>query len=137
MIKQNHYEDFLTSTRLDRAFGREHGRERYREHTRGHGRDHSGENSREHGRGHARGLGHHHGRRGFRRGGLGFTGDFAGGDYPGGRKLDAIDIQLVILALLAEQPAHGYELIKSLRRTFGRILCAEPRRDLSRADLPA
>ena len=124
MIKQNHYENFLTSTRLDRAFGREHGRERYREHTRGH--DHSGENSREHGRGHARGLGHHHGRRGFRRGGPGFMGDFAGGDFPGGRKLDAIDIQLVILALLAEQPAHGYELIKSLEERSGGFYTPSP-----------
>src|SRR5580658_3783641 len=117
MIRQNHYENFLSSTRLDRAFGPEHGRERYREHTRGH--DHSGEDSREHGRGHARGLGHHHGRRGFRRGGPGFMGDFAVGDFPGGRKLDTIDIQLVILALLAEQPAHGYELIKTVEGRAG------------------
>ena len=58
--------------------------------------------------------GRYHGRRGFRRGGPGFIGDFAGGDFPGGRKLGAIDIQLVILALLAEHPAHGYELIKML-----------------------
>ena len=46
-------------------------------------------------------------------------GDFAGGDFPGGRKLDAIDIQLVILALLAEQPAHGYELIKTVEERSG------------------
>jgi len=31
---------------------------------------------------------------------------------PGGRKLSAADLQLTILALLAERPAHGYELIK-------------------------
>jgi DNA-binding PadR family transcriptional regulator len=126
MTRQNHYENLLTSKRLDRAFAREHGREGYREHTRGHGRDHSGENSREHGRGDARGLGHHHGRRGFRRGGPGFMGDFAGGDFPGGRKLDAIDIQLVILALLAEQPAHGYELIKTLEERSGGFYTPSP-----------
>jgi DNA-binding PadR family transcriptional regulator/predicted O-methyltransferase YrrM len=31
-----------------------------------------------------------------------------------GRKLSASDLQLVLLALLSEKPAHGYELIKSL-----------------------
>src|SRR5271168_5088787 len=106
MFRQNHFEDFLTSTRFDRSFGREHGRERDREH--------------------ARGLGRHHGRRGFRRGGPGFMGDFAGGDFPGGRKLDAIDIQLVILALLAEQPAHGYELIKTLEERSGGFYTPSP-----------
>jgi DNA-binding PadR family transcriptional regulator len=130
MIKQNHYENFLTSTRLDRAFGREHGRERYREYARGHGREHCGEPDREpdreHGREHARGHGRHHGRRGFRRGSPGFMGDFAGGDFPGGRKLDAIDIQLVILALLAEQPAHGYELIKTLEERSGGFYTPSP-----------
>ena len=36
----------------------------------------------------------------------------AGGDFPGARRLSSQDLQLVILALLAEKPAHGYELIK-------------------------
>ena len=31
-----------------------------------------------------------------------------------GRKLSASDLQLILLALLASKPAHGYELIKSL-----------------------
>jgi DNA-binding PadR family transcriptional regulator len=53
-------------------------------------------------------------------------GDFAGGDFPGGRKLDAIDIQLVILTLLAEQPAHGYELIKSLEERSGGFYTPSP-----------
>ena len=53
-------------------------------------------------------------------------GDFAGGDFPGGRKLDAIDIQLVILALLAEQPAHGYELIKTLEERSGGFYTPSP-----------
>jgi DNA-binding PadR family transcriptional regulator len=33
------------------------------------------------------------------------------------RKLGAADLQLVILALLAEQPRHGYEIIKALEQT--------------------
>src|SRR3984893_13165083 len=127
MFKQNHFEDFLTSTRFDRSFGREHGRELNREHARGHGREHSREHDSEHGREHPRGHGLHHGRRGFRRGGPGFMGDFAGGDFPGGRKRDAIDIQLVILALLAERPAHGYELIKTLEERSGGFYTPSPR----------
>lgn len=71
-------------------------------------------------------YGRHHGRRGFRRGGPGFMGDFAGSDFPGGRKLDAIDIQLVILALLAEHPAHGYELIKTLEERSGGFYTPSP-----------
>jgi DNA-binding PadR family transcriptional regulator len=53
-------------------------------------------------------------------------GGFAGGDFPGGRKLDAIDIQLVILALLAERPAHGYELIKTLEERSGGFYTPSP-----------
>jgi DNA-binding PadR family transcriptional regulator len=36
------------------------------------------------------------------------------GDMPGGRKLGSDDLQLVILILLAEKSAHGYELIKAI-----------------------
>jgi DNA-binding PadR family transcriptional regulator len=36
------------------------------------------------------------------------------GDLPGGRKLSSDDLQLVILTLLAEKPAHGYELMKAI-----------------------
>src|SRR5215472_5231350 len=56
-----------------------------------------------HGRGHR-----------FGRGGHGFFGRGAGGDFPGSRRLGSQDLQLVILALLEKQPAHGYELIKSI-----------------------
>jgi DNA-binding PadR family transcriptional regulator len=44
------------------------------------------------------------------------------GDQPGdrpfglGRKLTSIDLQLIILALLADKPRHGYELIKELEQ---------------------
>ncbi len=38
-----------------------------------------------------------------------------GGDgFPPGRKLGSAELQLVLLALLAERPAHGYELIRML-----------------------
>lgn len=57
-----------------------------------------------------------HGRGGHRfgRGGHGFFGRGGGGDFPGSRRLSSQDLQLVILALLGEQPAHGYELIKRI-----------------------
>jgi DNA-binding PadR family transcriptional regulator len=45
---------------------------------------------------------------------------FMGGDgAPFGRKLTSNDLQLVLLALLAEQPAHGYELIRTLEQRSG------------------
>ncbi|MGY3240178.1 MULTISPECIES: PadR family transcriptional regulator [unclassified Bradyrhizobium] len=56
-------------------------------------------------------TGRHGGRHRFGRGGHGFFGR-GGDDFPGARRLASQDLQLVILALLAEKPAHGYELIK-------------------------
>ncbi len=53
---------------------------------------------------------HHHRRRHF--GDHGFYDRH--GDLPGGRRLGSEDLQLVILTLLAEKPAHGYELIKAI-----------------------
>ena len=55
-------------------------------------------------------MGRHGGRHRFGRGGHGFFG--RGDDFPGARRLSSQDLQLVILALLADKPAHGYELIK-------------------------
>jgi DNA-binding PadR family transcriptional regulator len=52
----------------------------------------------------------HHRRRHFDQGGS----HSHEGDLPGGRKLSSEDLQLVILSLLAEKPAHGYELMKAL-----------------------
>lgn len=57
-------------------------------------------------------MGRHGGRHRFGRGGHGFFGGGPGGEFPGARRLSSQDLQLVILALLAEKPAHGYELIK-------------------------
>jgi len=60
---------------------------------------------------------HHHGFFGF---GSDFGQGFPGGTgrEPGafgpGRKLGSADLQLLLLALLAEKPSHGYELIKAL-----------------------
>ncbi|OAF09890.1 PadR family transcriptional regulator [Bradyrhizobium centrolobii] len=59
-------------------------------------------------------MGRHGGRHRFGRGGHGFFGRGPGGDFPGARRLSSQDLQLVILALLAENPAHGYELIKTI-----------------------
>jgi len=52
-----------------------------------------------------------HGPRGGRGGGFGFD---EGG--PRGRKLSSDDLQLLLLALIGEQPSHGYELIKALEQ---------------------
>ncbi|MFT3964829.1 MAG: PadR family transcriptional regulator [Sphingobium sp.] len=57
------------------------------------------------GRGHP-GHGHHH--RGGGRGGR-----------RGGRLFDYGELRLLVLALLAENPAHGYELIKAIEERFG------------------
>ena len=57
-------------------------------------------------------IGHRGGRHRFGRGGHGFFGHGGGRDFPGSRRLSSQDLQLVILALLGERPAHGYELIK-------------------------
>jgi DNA-binding PadR family transcriptional regulator len=53
------------------------------------------------------GFGHHFGE------GQGPGGGGRGGFGPG-RKLSSGDLQLLLLALLAEKPSHGYELIKAL-----------------------
>ncbi|HEY4444328.1 MAG TPA: PadR family transcriptional regulator [Steroidobacteraceae bacterium] len=60
-------------------------------------------------------FGRHHGGRGFGHFGRGFMGDEMGGRAFGmGRKLASVDLQLLILGLLAEKPRHGYEIIKAL-----------------------
>ncbi|MDA9412230.1 PadR family transcriptional regulator [Bradyrhizobium sp. CCBAU 45384] len=56
-------------------------------------------------------MGRHGGRHRFGRGGHGFFGR-GGDEFPGARRLSSQDLQLVILALLADKPGHGYELIK-------------------------
>lgn len=65
-------------------------------------------------------MGRHHDPRAF-----GFMGG-RGGDFLGGRKLGSEDLQLVILALLAERPAHGYELIKTFEERSGGFYSPSP-----------
>ena len=49
-----------------------------------------------------------------------------GDDVPSGRKLSSAELQLVLLALLAEQPAHGYELIRMLEERSGGFYAPSP-----------
>src|SRR5688572_29640957 len=60
-------------------------------------------------------MARHHGGHGSGRFSAGFMGPpgSRGGDFRTGRKLASADLQLLILALLAEKPRHGYELIKA------------------------
>jgi len=65
-------------------------------------------------------IGRHHRHGGgpgpFGGGGPGGPGGFGGeGDgFPRGRKFTSDDLQLMLLALLADRPSHGYELIREL-----------------------
>ena len=69
-----------------------------------------------HHRHHSMGRHHHYGRHGFGRFGGGFMDDSdpGGRGMNRGRKLASGDLQLLVLALLAEKPRHGYEIIKEL-----------------------
>jgi len=57
-----------------------------------------------------------HGHGPHEHGGRGGFGRWGGG---GGRVFGPGDLRLVLLALIAEQPRHGYELIKELEQRFG------------------
>jgi DNA-binding PadR family transcriptional regulator len=73
--------------------------------------------------------GHHHHRHGMRRGGHDGFGRHPHGDGPDhgrdfdgferGRKFGSGELQLLILALLAERARHGYELIKEIEQRSG------------------
>ena len=69
-----------------------------------------------------------HGRHGFGHFAGGFVGNMGmgGGAFRAGRRLASGDLQLVLLALLAEQPSHGYELIKSLEERSGGFYVPSP-----------
>ncbi|HEY4341911.1 MAG TPA: PadR family transcriptional regulator [Steroidobacteraceae bacterium] len=77
----------------------------YRHGPHGHGHHHAGRHGGPHGG--FFGFGHHFGP-GFDPRGVG-----RGGFGPG-RKLGSADLQLLLLALLADKPSHGYELIKAV-----------------------
>lgn len=68
-----------------------------------------------------------------RHGGFGpFAAGFMGGrglggqGFRAGRKFAAADLQLILLALLATQPSHGYELIKALEERSGGFYTPSP-----------
>jgi len=71
---------------------------------------------------------HHGGRGGFGHFAPGFMGGFGrdGMHFRTGRKLAAADLQLLILALLAERPSHGYELIKAVEERSGGFYTPSP-----------
>jgi DNA-binding PadR family transcriptional regulator len=73
-------------------------------------------------------MGPHRGGHGFGHFGRRFRGGFGRGgmDFRTGRKLGAADLQLVILALLAERPSHGYELIKAVEERSGGFYVPSP-----------
>jgi DNA-binding PadR family transcriptional regulator len=78
---------------------------------------------------HERGCG---GPRARRYGRGGFWAGMAGGrgfgwhHFRAGRKLGGDDLQLVILALLADKPYHGYEIIKALEERSGGFYSPSP-----------
>jgi DNA-binding PadR family transcriptional regulator len=75
-------------------------------------------------------MGRHHGGHGSGHfaGGFGGFGGFGrgGAGFRTGRKLGGPDLQLLILALLAENPSHGYELIKALEDRSGGFYVPSP-----------
>jgi DNA-binding PadR family transcriptional regulator len=75
----------------------------------------------------ARYFAHRHGRR-FGAFAAGFTGGLGMGGraFRAGRRLASGDLQLVLLALLAERPSHGYELIKALEERSGGFYSPSP-----------
>ena len=110
---------------------------RFSHNTRHQGRSRTGEAAGE--RGHGRGFGHHgrhadplcqsrapesrgrhHG--GGRHGRHGFGGGGEPGEGRGGRRrrvFDSGELQLVLLKLIADQPRHGYELIRAIEELTG------------------
>jgi DNA-binding PadR family transcriptional regulator len=72
-------------------------------------------------------FGHRHGRR-FGVFAAGFTGGMGMGGraFRAGRRLASGDLQLVLLALLADRPSHGYELIKALEERSGGFYSPSP-----------
>ena len=79
-------------------------------------------------RGHRHFMGRHRHGRGFGPFGAGFggRGGMGGRGFAAGRKLAAGDLQLVILALLADKSHHGYEIIKALEERSGGYYAPSP-----------
>jgi len=95
---------------------------RFQEHT---GRGH------EHGHGHSHGHRHQAGPHGFGRGGHGGRhGGWGDSDEGrGGRRrrvFDQGELRLVLLKLIADQPRHGYELIRAIEELTGGVYVPSP-----------
>ena len=73
-----------------------------------------------------RAMGRHGRHGGYGHFARGFSGDGGGDGFRWGRKLASTDLQLVLLALLAERPSHGYELIKALEEKSGGFYSPSP-----------
>jgi DNA-binding PadR family transcriptional regulator len=78
-------------------------------------------------------FGHRHGDRHSRGGMFGRDGGRFGGHHHGGgrgrrlgRFFDHGDLRYVLLGLIAEQPRHGYELIKAIEEKFGGMYSPSP-----------
>ncbi len=59
-------------------------------------------------------------------GGFADQGEMGGRGFRTGRKLSGSDLQLVILALIAEKPRHGYEIIKELEERSNGFYAPSP-----------
>jgi DNA-binding PadR family transcriptional regulator len=73
-------------------------------------------------------FGRRHGHHRFGHFAGGFTGGMGMGGraFRAGRRLASGDLQLVLLALLADRPSHGYELIKDLEERSGGFYAPSP-----------
>jgi DNA-binding PadR family transcriptional regulator len=73
-------------------------------------------------------IGRHRHGRSFGPSGHGFMGEggLGGHGFRTGRKLNSGDLQIVLLALLADRPSHGYELIKAIEEHSGGFYSPSP-----------
>jgi len=69
------------------------------------------------------GRGEHHGRGGW---GGHHHGRFGGGRGGGGRFFDHGELRYVVLALLGEQPRHGYDIIRAIEQRTGGVYSPSP-----------
>ncbi len=73
---------------------------------------------------HRHAAGHHRGHHGFGRGGRGEADDPRGGRRR--RVFDSGELRLVLLKLIADQPRHGYELIRAIEELTGGLYVPSP-----------
>jgi DNA-binding PadR family transcriptional regulator len=73
---------------------------------------------------HRHAAGHHRGHHGYGRGGRGEADDPRGGRRR--RVFDSGELRLVLLKLIADQPRHGYELIRAIEELTGGLYVPSP-----------